>query len=83
MKFDDFFEDVMGRVIQVLLIVFLVILFGLLPLQIFREARASKVCARAGYPKTKFVWSDGFYCVKRQNQTDEIIPIDEVSSERR
>lgn len=35
-------------------------------------------CLRAGYPKVNITWNFQRYCVKREDQTDRVVPYAEV-----
>jgi hypothetical protein len=39
---------------------------------------AEPTCLRAGYPEVKLTWTLRAFCVKRIDQTDVVVPIEEV-----
>lgn len=49
-------------------IVLILVLFAI-------KASAMKLCLEKGYPDVKMTYTFEAYCVKRVNQTDEVIPV--------
>jgi hypothetical protein len=47
------------------------------------EARARVDCLAYGYPAVKVDMALRAYCVRRVDQTDVVVPLDKVLSERR
>lgn len=42
---------------------------------VYKNMEASSACLQAGYPQGKLDWKFKTYCVKRQDQTDIVVPL--------
>lgn len=45
---------------------------------IYKRMEATSECLQAGYPSSRMDWQLKTYCVKRQDQTDIVVPLAEV-----
>jgi len=45
---------------------------------IYKRMEAHSACLQEGYPESKMDWQLKTYCVKRQDQTDIVVPLAEV-----
>jgi hypothetical protein len=43
-----------------------------------RDYRYQQACLRSGYPEARWFLGGQAYCVKRVNQTDVVVPLDQV-----
>ncbi len=44
----------------------------------YKRLDANSACLQGGYPESKMDWQLKTYCVKRQDQTDVVVPLAEV-----
>lgn len=42
------------------------------------DCRTETFCNAHGYPSSKVNWNLNTYCIKRQDQTDIVVPVDDI-----
>ena len=57
---------------------FLLGVLAILVTYLIVSARAEKACLKLGYRETSLSWTLEPYCVRRVNQTDEVVPLSDA-----
>jgi hypothetical protein len=60
-----------------------VLFFSALIFYTVQDAKTAAFCLKHGYPSSNMTFGLDKYCIKRVDQTDVVVPIDEVQEARK
>ena len=63
-----------GCGVLIVFVALVVLLLGIPAFEGYHQTKTERFCLSHGYPRADWRWSGDNYCIKRVDQTDEVVP---------